>query len=380
MENRRRHYPSVFNRFYQSWGAFAQTLLHSHVKTFEEVCESLISESLRKGKVDQTSNQMAMNAEKGKSKLRATSSNLGKRRLKCSFCNKKGHIADKCWLKNPNMKNKVLMSETIKEKNLVEDINKKNFELYSLVSSNSYSEKHCLKNNQAKMSKVNNNNIHYKFYIDSGASCHMINDRRNLRDFQENLDIFSERHVVTTANGHKMPILGSGSLPILIKNDLEPIFLENVLYIPSLAENLISTSKLSEKGLSTYLPAHSNQLFIIKGNNAPHNKNNIFLVAKKKGSLFEVILKSPNKIYNNFLHANLSVKQTGTIELWHKRLSHPNFKTLKSILKSAITEGLDLSGSITQLCPTCIQATSTRCPTQEKEREPPKYLKSYTVI
>jgi len=228
-----------------SWGTFAQTLLHSHVKTFEEVCESLISESLRKGKVDQTSNQMAMNAKKEKQRILNRQNKIGKKKPKCSHCNKKGHIIDTCWLKHPEIKNKALISEATKEKTLAENINKMNFELYSLVSINHDSEKHCL-NNQTQRLKVNN--IYYKFYIDSGASCHMINDRRNLRDFKENPDIFAERNVVNTANGHKMLILGSGSLPIFLKDNLELIFLENVLYIPSLAENLISTSKLSEIG------------------------------------------------------------------------------------------------------------------------------------
>ncbi len=207
------------------------------------------------------------------------------------------------------------------------------------------------------------NYVSYHFILDSGASNHMINDRRNLINFLEFSESSFEASVVSTANGEKMAILGSGDLPIFIVDLQKTILLQDVLYIPSLTENLLSIPKISEIGYNTYLPAKSNQMLIFKGSNL--NPNNIFFKASKKGSLFYCEIYCQDNAKVNYYQAKLSKTGKGTLDLWHKRLCHPNYNSLKFITKENnpnLTGVMERINFLPTTCTTCIQAKQTRLP------------------
>ena len=73
--------------------------------------------------------------------------------------------------------------------------------------------------------------------IDSGASDHMTGNRELFFNFLDS----SSRSSIKTADGSFSPIKGSGS--VLINDNL---LLEDVLFVPNLACNLVSVSKLSK--------------------------------------------------------------------------------------------------------------------------------------
>lgn len=85
------------------------------------------------------------------------------------------------------------------------------------------------------------------WFVDSGASQnHMCNNANNLVNFQTNVSSES----ITTANNQILKSKGKGDYIVQLQGHNEPSTIKNVPYIPNLAVNLLSVSKLVENGFS----------------------------------------------------------------------------------------------------------------------------------
>jgi len=84
------------------------------------------------------------------------------------------------------------------------------------------------------------------FLLDSGASDHMSSDLRLFRNFRRIQDEAS------VADGMKVKVEGVGDVTLEMSESCGGyvITLTNVLYVPSLEDNLISLGTLEEKGMS----------------------------------------------------------------------------------------------------------------------------------
>lgn len=84
------------------------------------------------------------------------------------------------------------------------------------------------------------------WYLDSGATQHMSPVRKNFVNFQQ----IDERKI-TVADNNKIVAVGIGEVQLKVKvsNKTKNLTVNDVLYVPQLAANLISISKLSELGL-----------------------------------------------------------------------------------------------------------------------------------
>jgi hypothetical protein len=83
-----------------------------------------------------------------------------------------------------------------------------------------------------------------KWYLDSGAKAHMTNDRKYLVNYCKNEEIIN----VTCANNGKLPHEGKRDAAIRLTNDTRKTAIRDVAYMPNLSVNLLSISKLSERG------------------------------------------------------------------------------------------------------------------------------------
>lgn len=84
------------------------------------------------------------------------------------------------------------------------------------------------------------------WYIDSGASTHMISDKERLSDISYNP---SMKHIVV-ANNVTVPVLCSGKtqLTTIVEGSEHNIVVQNVMCIPNLTTNLLSVSELIRNG------------------------------------------------------------------------------------------------------------------------------------
>ena len=93
-----------------------------------------------------------------------------------------------------------------------------------------------------------NQSISGDWFIDSGASCHMSNDKNVFLKIDD-----SKKGKVVVANGGKINIHGKGDVLIGLKKDKRESFqvkLNDVMFVPDLENNLVSVKKLTEKGFS----------------------------------------------------------------------------------------------------------------------------------
>ena len=108
------------------------------------------------------------------------------------------------------------------------------------------------------------------------------------------------------------------------------ITLSKVSYVEGLKFNLISISQLCDKG---YDVLFSKELCQVKD----HQTNQVKFTAIRNGNLYAADLDNPVLPMIACFHANSSEEVNW---LWHRRLSHLNFKTISDLVTKDLVRGL----------------------------------------
>ena len=256
----------------------------------------------------------------------------------CQYCNKKGHIEPKCFIKYPELKNNLFNKNKNKKdnKNPNNNKDKKNESSRAIMSAFS----------------VINGDSNYKLILDSGATEHYTPIKEWLLDYKIVLN-----KTIIIANGTKVPIKGVGNIPIIIGN--KNILIKNVYYIPSLKTTLISSKELTNKGWNILFKDNIAELSNSKFNlnlKAKWNYNAYYLDLIINHDLLEPV------IYN--------ISKFNKLDLIHKRLNHLNkdylIKTLKNT-KGLIRDKEDLNNYKEDLnnCDSCHLGKFTRVGSKE---------------
>ena len=174
--------------------------------------------------------------------------------------------------------------------------------------------------------------------LDSGCSRHMTGDRAMLSNVVEKAG-----PMVFFRDNSKGLTLGYGS--ILAEN----VIIENVSVVQGLQHNLLSISQFCDKGYGVLFDKEKSQIL--------HKKNGFpALQEVRKGKLFVVDLMSGCKDKVNCFYDKASLDE---IWLWHKRLSHLNFKYMNSLVKRELVRGLpQMEFTREGLCEACQKGKS----------------------
>lgn len=196
--------------------------------------------------------------------------------------------------------------------------------------------------------------------VDSGATAHMCNDIEWFHN------IVKCDRTVCVADGSTLSCLGVGEVHIPLKNKTQVV--TDVLFLPNLSTNLISVSKLSEKGLSVIFTHKRCQIF---------KKDSMIVSATRQGGIYildnvcgmslsdsqvqsdvamngvEAVLE-PQSLLNTEANMNAS-------ELWHKRLGHLSYKGV-SVLRKLVS-GINLPSTqhdaTISKCVSCVEGKQT---------------------
>ena len=155
--------------------------------------------------------------------------------------------------------------------------------------------------------------------IDSGCSSHMTGDKAMLSNMVEKACPW-----VTFEDDSKGFTKGYGNL------EIGNIVIENISLVDGLKHNLLSVGQFTDKGYEVNFK--SEQCSIIN-----KKDKKLALQEVRKGNLFVADLFSASKGEARCFHSKAS---TEDIWLWHKRLSHLNFKTMNSLVKRELVRGL----------------------------------------
>ncbi|MHB1955506.1 MAG: DDE-type integrase/transposase/recombinase, partial [Sulfobacillus sp.] len=187
------------------------------------------------------------------------------------------------------------------------------------------------------------------WYLDTGATSHMTCQRHWLHDFHHIDD-----HQIRLGNDDIIHATGSGTIRGTIRHNGKDITiqLDNVLYIPSLAKNLISPNRLTEIGFSAIHDRSGYTLY----RRVPSEP---FLHAIPTSGMLQVPLHvQPGSPY---ISANIAEQlNLGTrvpFGLLHRRLGHISEARLQQAIKSS---DLQVTPSPLGLCECCIKGKQTR--------------------
>jgi len=202
-------------------------------------------------------------------------------------------------------------------------------------------------NSSTMLSSISNCISKSKWYADSGASRHMVNNRNSCVSFQH-----IESLAAQVANGQALDTKGIGDFVYKTVNGL--IRFQDVVYSPELEASFMSVGCLDRRGYSILFAQSKCSVFntdgelIINGQLTEENLYELNLEETQKVRIFNLLVQKPD--LRDVLH-------------WHKVLGHVNFKDLMKLkddlsLKSCNVDGLK--------CEECLLAKAPRLPFKSK--------------
>lgn len=158
------------------------------------------------------------------------------------------------------------------------------------------------------------------WYLDNGASSHMTGFKSKFTKLDEKV-----KGVVSFGDGSNVRIEGKGSVCFVCKNG-ETRTIEDVYYIPTLRNNIMSLGQLAEGG----------NRIIIKGE--------LMWVYDSQDTLFMKVKRSQNRLYKIIINTTQPVcllsKQVDESKLWHVRMGHVNYHALSLMKKDNMVNGM----------------------------------------
>lgn len=236
--------------------------------------------------------------------------------LHCDFCGKKGHIEAKCFM-NPAYPDNELSPKLVEA---ISHVNK------SEISRNNGNEKKK-SSGQAKVeiaaSVLERTTINppkdHRTYADSGATIHIFH---SVRAFVPGSIKQCAEGCVTLADESSVNASSCGDVMLHFEEFI--IQLQQVLFIPSMGYNFVSTGRLADKGVES-LFRRKYILLMLESDGT--------IVGSGDRDLESKMYVLPFPYLNN--STALAVKNKGRceIELWHPRLAHINLQDLKLVHK-----------------------------------------------
>ena len=278
--------------------------------------------------------------EEIKSATKALASKINNEKRTCHHCHKPGHIAKNCWILHPDLKKGKpykQMSANHSAKVSHNEETKKCEEDVGLVS-----EIYCL-----------NNCSSADWIIDSGASCHMTNNKELL----ENCCKLENEVLIKVGDGRKLKstIHGTVTIRVEINGTTKRLILSDVLYVPDLAFNLISVKKCTSKGLS-----------------AVFSSNKCVFMKQDESEVCEA--RAINGLYNLITHSEPNANVS--LDMWHKRMGHICKERLQKMKRENMVEGFNIgNNAMTKICEPCISGKQTRSSFPSKDSD-----KSYEIL
>ncbi|KAK1387194.1 hypothetical protein POM88_015372 [Heracleum sosnowskyi] len=171
------------------------------------------------------------------------------------------------------------------------------------------------------------------WYLDSGCSRHMTGDSTLLTEFQERAG-----PCIAFGDDSKGYTKGYGLI------SKENVIIDEVALVDGLKHNLLSISQLCDKG---FLVTFSKEACVVsKGGN-----NNVVMTGFRRGNVYIADFSSTSPDTITCLFSKASKDESW---LWHKKLSHLNFKVMNDLVRKDLARGIpQVEFSKDGLCDAC---------------------------
>ena len=245
---------------------------------------------------------------------------------KCFNCGKQGHKSSDCRLPKKNK---------LKEANVVDDLSKdvSEIDLTAVIS---------------EVNLVGSNPK--EWWIDTGATRHVCSDKMMFSTFEP----IETGEKVFMGNSATSDIKGQGKVVLKMTSGKE-LTLTNVLYVPEIRKNLVSGSLLNSHGFR--LVFESDKFVLSKS---------IMYVGKgyMSGGMWKLNVMTIIKSDMNKASSSAYILESSN--LWHGRLGHVNYDTLRKLINLNHIPTFQIDAK--HKCETCVEAKLTRSSFQSIER------------
>ncbi|RVX22336.1 Retrovirus-related Pol polyprotein from transposon TNT 1-94 [Vitis vinifera] len=245
---------------------------------------------------------------------------------KCFNCGKQGHKSVDCRLPKKNK---------LKEANVIDDITKNvsDIDLTAVVS---------------EVNLVGSNLK--EWWIDTGATRHVCSDKKMFSTFEP----IENGEKVFMGNSATFEIKGQGKVILKMTSGKE-LTLTNVLYVSEIRKNLVSGSLLNNHGFR----------LVFESNKFVLSKSGMYV---GKGYMSDGMwkLNVMTIIKSNMNKASTSTYMLESSNLWHGRLGHVNYDTLRRLINLNHIPIFQINSN--HKCETCVEAKLTRSSFQSVER------------
>lgn len=254
------------------------------------------------------------------------------KKKKCHYCNKEGHFRRDC--------RKLLHDRKEKDGKSQQKVNQ--------AASSGSQDAFCFNTGAICFDASKEKSNRDLWYFDSGATAHMTNNA----DFFEAMDS-SVHDNVYLADGNKILSkgVGTGKLKVADQNG-EPltVTLKDVLYVPTLAGNLLSISKITEQGFSVSFEKNGCK---IKRN------DDAFIDGERAGNLYH--LKQSHRLL--LVKKGVHLHNENCQHLWHRRFGHRSPDAVQKIVRENLGHNLNLFDCEMRInCEVCCQGKMSRLP------------------
>ena len=180
------------------------------------------------------------------------------------------------------------------------------------------------------------------WYLDNGASNHMSGNRSLFYTLDEKIT-----GKVRFGDDSRVDIRGKGSIRFAFSGGAKKI-LKDVYYIPALKSNIVSLGQATEAGCEIRM------------------KDDLLKLYDREGHLMVETVRSRNRLYKVTMSTDnthcLQVQRSTETEIWHARLGHVNFETMKLMIKRDLAVGLPKIAVDKGTCVSCLRGKQTRQP------------------
>lgn len=177
--------------------------------------------------------------------------------------------------------------------------------------------------------------IRNSWFIDSGATAHMCN---NIQYFDNYVEDTTGKEVLV-ANKSRVKIFGTGTVRLCVNG--REITFKKVVYAPDMVTNLISVRRITENGFQVLFSQGRCRVIGKEGDTV--------IEARLIDGMYKVKAKPKEDM------VCLTMEESQDIWIWHKRLGHPSFASMKKLV--------DEIGDFqipSEQCKTCVLAKQTR--------------------
>lgn len=183
--------------------------------------------------------------------------------------------------------------------------------------------------------------------IDSGSTSHVSSERDLFVKFNAH-----HNETIFVANGERVPAEGIGTvaLNVLNRNGRQvTIWIQNVLFVPSMSGNLLSVRKLIANGYSV--------IFTPNGSCDISHGDKHVAMGELRDNLYML------KVVTRALAVHEKVHPENCAHQWHRLCGHRDLEVVKRLGINGLVEGIEIADcDIHETCDVCQQGKSTKLP------------------